>query len=638
MLVTLLCGACGSSHPGAGSPDAGTDAPGAPPTSVIHGVATDLAYASPTTVLSLPRDLSAYAIQAYVPDDSPGGFRILEAVVTGTSFAIPGVPDGSYSLRVVAPGDPAPHFYQTTARALDLGDVMLGRVDGPRATQPTVLTLHVTGLDPAPPSGDRIFIDSFATNADSLVQLPEGATSLDLSLDWQALGAPLLDAAKGDDLYVVHQRLVEGPVPANWVQYSTVRTIVDSFSTRSVTLVDGQPASITGMSRLPDTEVQQAYQLDPASFRQGLDVPSHLPMRVQMRIRAGFTGAVSQGAPLFDVLGTFGEPPQPVAAIATYRDPYPADWPRFEFDFAIMFWNYTARGTTQQAQFNALTFDRRPLGDVVRVAAPFPAPHAVKVGGADASQARAVPFDGMHPVVIEWAPVPGVSHYQVTAMQITADGTSAALPVIATFDTTILTVTMPASLFAIGGSYVFAVAAIVTPATDYASGVFRSLGYPLSRREAVTARLLFATSCGNGVVDASYEECDTSGVATAGCNPDCTRPVCGDSFANAAAGELCDEGGGSATCGDDCTLTVCGDGRIHFIAEECDDGNTANGDGCSSTCQLEPGSSCSGRPSVCEVCGNGVREIGEGCDLGARNGQLGACCSATCHVLTSPCP
>src|SRR4051812_22748644 len=156
----LVWAACGSNHGSAGVDAPGADAPGGS-TSVVHGVATDLAYASPTAVISLPRDLSGYVIQAYVPDDSPGGFRILDATVTGTRFAIPGVPDGSYTLRVVAPGDPAPHFYQTTALALDLGDAQLGRVDGARATQPTVLTLDVTGLDPAPPFSDRVFIDSF---------------------------------------------------------------------------------------------------------------------------------------------------------------------------------------------------------------------------------------------------------------------------------------------------------------------------------------------------------------------------------------------------------------------------------------------------------------------------------------------
>ena len=36
----------------------------------------------------------------------------------------------------------------------------------------------------------------------------------------------------------------------------------------------------------------------------------------------------------------------------------------------------------------------------------------------------------------------------------------------------------------------------------------------------------------------------------------------------------------------------------------CDDGNYRNGDGCSSTCQIEEDA----------VCGNGILEVGEMCD------------------------
>ena len=44
---------------------------------------------------------------------------------------------------------------------------------------------------------------------------------------------------------------------------------------------------------------------------------------------------------------------------------------------------------------------------------------------------------------------------------------------------------------------------------------------------------------------------------------------------------------------------LCGDG-IYVSAEEgCDDNNTVNFDGCSSTCTVEPGFSCSGSPSDC---------------------------------------
>ena len=40
--------------------------------------------------------------------------------------------------------------------------------------------------------------------------------------------------------------------------------------------------------------------------------------------------------------------------------------------------------------------------------------------------------------------------------------------------------------------------------------------------------------------------------------------------------------------------TNCGDGRKVFLAEECDDGNKEDGDGCSSSCQVEPGYVCEG--------------------------------------------
>jgi cysteine-rich repeat protein len=44
---------------------------------------------------------------------------------------------------------------------------------------------------------------------------------------------------------------------------------------------------------------------------------------------------------------------------------------------------------------------------------------------------------------------------------------------------------------------------------------------------------------------------------------------------------------------------ICGDGKIVPPFEMCDDGNALSGDGCSATCQVEPGWNCFGVPSMC---------------------------------------
>ena len=69
--------------------------------------------------------------------------------------------------------------------------------------------------------------------------------------------------------------------------------------------------------------------------------------------------------------------------------------------------------------------------------------------------------------------------------------------------------------------------------------------------------------------------------------------------------------GGSHTSPDVCT-EICGDGRdFHSFPNECDDGNTKAGDGCSATCTVETGYKCSGgsptSKDVCaEICGDGL--------------------------------
>ncbi|GGD41024.1 hypothetical protein GCM10011514_01380 [Emticicia aquatilis] len=77
-------------------------------------------------------------------------------------------------------------------------------------------------------------------------------------------------------------------------------------------------------------------------------------------------------------------------------------------------------------------------------------------------------------------------------------------------------------------------------------------------------------------------------------------------------------------------IPYCGS-AIRDAGEQCDDGNTASGDGCSATCQIEINYSCSGAPSVCTAgCGNGVKAGNEQCDDGNSNNTDG--CTNYCEL------
>jgi cysteine-rich repeat protein len=103
------------------------------------------------------------------------------------------------------------------------------------------------------------------------------------------------------------------------------------------------------------------------------------------------------------------------------------------------------------------------------------------------------------------------------------------------------------------------------------------------------------------------------------CSVDEPEPFCGDGTVD--AGEECDDGNNADGdgCSANCTVEPppkdCGDGALD-AGEECDDGNNVNGDGCSAVCTLEP------------FCGDGTVDAGEECDDG--NNADGDGCSSIC--------
>jgi len=140
-----------------------------------------------------------------------------------------------------------------------------------------------------------------------------------------------------------------------------------------------------------------------------------------------------------------------------------------------------------------------------------------------------------------------------------------------------------------------------------------------------------AAVCGNGTLEPG-EQCDDGNTTSGdGCSATCqVEQFCGNG--------LCEHGEDPLICPEDCRA-VCGNGAVE-PGEQCDDGNTTSGDGCSATCQVEqscgngvcgPGENPLTCPEDCRaVCGNGALEPGEQCDDG--NTANGDGCSATCQV------
>ena len=126
--------------------------------------------------------------------------------------------------------------------------------------------------------------------------------------------------------------------------------------------------------------------------------------------------------------------------------------------------------------------------------------------------------------------------------------------------------------------------------------------------------------CGDGIVDPTNDEQCDEGDANSDdeadvCRRNCQLPSCGDGVADPSNGEACDDGGANSNvvsdaCRTDCQPAHCGDG-VTDVEEECDDGNTDDGDGCNAECVLEPG-----------ICGDGHINAGETCDDGDLNSDI----------------
>ncbi len=147
--------------------------------------------------------------------------------------------------------------------------------------------------------------------------------------------------------------------------------------------------------------------------------------------------------------------------------------------------------------------------------------------------------------------------------------------------------------------------------------------------ECAAGTLCRAAKCGDGML-AGNEQCDDGNVVNGdGCSAICTlesRPaaepegwLCTSPLVNGCKGPTT------------CAKTTCGDNKKEG-SEQCEDGNTATGDGCSPFCRLEPKCPATGGPCT-TACGDGLllpidKTNGQECDDG--NTVDGDGCSKAC--------
>jgi cysteine-rich repeat protein len=143
------------------------------------------------------------------------------------------------------------------------------------------------------------------------------------------------------------------------------------------------------------------------------------------------------------------------------------------------------------------------------------------------------------------------------------------------------------------------------------------------------------TACDDGLFCNGAETCDATQDCQAGTPVDCDdADICTDDSCDEAT-DSCDnifDPGNDPSC----AAGTCGNGQVE-AGEECDDGNTLDGDCCSSTCQFEPiGSTCDDGLfcTVDEAC-DGAGTCGGGNPRDCSDGV--GCTADTCNETTDTC-
>src|SRR5262245_1537988 len=152
------------------------------------------------------------------------------------SFAIPDMPQTEYTLQFGST------YLVTNARALDLGDDLLGRPDVTAATQATPVNLNLTDLETWEFESElQLFSSNAGTFGLPSIAPEPGATTISETFDWMFDAFPpnLLDASRDDQLFITQ---LATRASSTGQPYQTVTRAAGPLS---VTQMDGQLTTIT---------------------------------------------------------------------------------------------------------------------------------------------------------------------------------------------------------------------------------------------------------------------------------------------------------------------------------------------------------------------------------------------------------
>jgi hypothetical protein len=213
--------------------------------------------------VEVPTDLDAAVIQAYArAEDGTWSTFAGEGTPDG-ELVVPNVPAGGAWLRIdYFDASPEPrvrneYFWLEGDEdvELDLRTWRFGRRIEHATSVPTLVDLKLRALEPWRPERDIAviyepnshFVQAFHEDGNGISGMPGlQETEADVQVDWAgALGAPLIDAARGDRAYALQLRFVnQGPLRLGAAIRSSV---VPAFS-----VADGQTAAVETTFTRPD--------------------------------------------------------------------------------------------------------------------------------------------------------------------------------------------------------------------------------------------------------------------------------------------------------------------------------------------------------------------------------------------------